>query len=163
MSFIEYLICPLKDTVDEVVNLIHQVYGKRDLAIETTLADFFDLLKDELYSFVEYPYVDRIYRDSYYSYFSSKHNDYHRDCIRIALFEGSITAKDFRSHRSVPSLQAAFRGFIIIRPTFPSIIGRTLIDPRALKKKDFQICNCATGVSVNGIKLSVSGFPFSAQ
>jgi hypothetical protein len=163
MSFIEYVICPVEDTVDELTHLIDQVYGKRDVAIASMLADFFDRLKGELYSFIEYPYVDRMYRDSYYSYFSSKHNDYHRDCIRIALFEHPIAAKDFRSVGSVPKLQTAFRGFIIIRPTFPSIIGRTLIDPRAFKTKDFQICHCSTGVSVNGIKLTVSGFPFSAQ
>jgi len=163
MGFIEYFICPISDAVDETVALIEKVYGRQDPDIESGLADFLDLLKDKLYCIVEYPYVDRVYRDSYYSYFSSKHNDYHRDCIRIALFDKELKERDFRSERSVIGLQAAFRGYIIIRPTFPSIIGRTLIDPRAFKKANFRICQCPTEVSINGIKLRVSGFPYSSQ
>jgi len=163
MAFIEYFICPVSDAVDNTVDLIKDVYGRRDPEIEQVLADFLDLLKDELYCLVEYPYVDRIYRDSYYSYFSSKHNEYHRDCIRITLFDKNLKDSDFRSQRMIGRLQAAFRGYVIIRPTFPNIIGRTLIDPKAFKKANFRICQYPVAVSVNGIKLKVSGFPFSSQ
>lgn len=163
MSFIEYIICPITDAVDETVGMIGEIYERRDSEIESRLADFFDLLKEELYCLVEYPYVDRIYRDSYYSYFSSKHNEYYRDCIRISLFDKKLRDRDFRSQKLVPGLKAAFRGYVIIRPTFPNIIGRTLIDPRAFKEANFRICQCSGEVAVNGIKLRVSGFPFSSQ
>ncbi|HVS98195.1 MAG TPA: papain-like cysteine protease family protein [Puia sp.] len=163
MSFIEYFICPLADAIDNTVGLIEEVYEKRDQEIESNLAGCLDFLKDELHCLIEYPYVDRIYRDSYYSYFSSKHNEYYRDCIRISLFDIKLKDSDFRSRKSIPRLEAAFRGYVIIRPTFPHIIGRTLIDPRAFKKGNFRICQYSAAVSVNGIKLQVSGFPFSSQ
>lgn len=47
-----------------------------------TLRPYFDNLKDDIYVLVEHPYVDKVYRDSYYNYYSSKNDVYHRDCIR---------------------------------------------------------------------------------
>jgi hypothetical protein len=163
MSFLEYAIAPLEDAVDEIMSMLNRLYGQIDPAIETDLADFFDLLQDKLFCFIEYPYVDRIYRDTYYTYFSTKHNDYPRDCIRVAFFELPLKEVHFRRSNYIQLLQRTFRGFMIIRPTFPNIIGRTLIDPRAFRQRNFQICHYSAGVLINGIKLNATGFPFSSQ
>ena len=40
-------------------------------------------------------YVDRQYRDSYYSYFSQKYTQYERNCLRLAFFEGRISQEQF--------------------------------------------------------------------
>lgn len=52
---------------------------------------------------VEYPYVDKLYRDTYYSYFASKLNGYHRDCVRVSIFNSTIKEEDFFNIKSVPS------------------------------------------------------------
>ena len=39
----------------------------------------------------------------------------------------------------VKDLQEAYLGFLIVRPTFPFVIGRNVISPDAFKQKDFKI------------------------
>lgn len=163
MSFIQFTIAPVSEAVEQIMDMILSSYDHRDTEAEGTLESLFEYLKEELYVFIEYPYVDRVYRDTFYSYFASKHHEYPKNCIRVSFFEMEIKEKHFRSDDFRKSLQESFRGFIIIRPTFPNIIGRTLIDKRAYIQQDFQICNYTGHVLINGIKLSVTGFPFSSQ
>jgi hypothetical protein len=163
MGFIEYVIASIDEATDVLVDLIEDVYGKKDTDAEADLGNLLDCLKDNLFVFIEYPYVDKLYRDTYYSYFSSKHNDYHRDCIRVSLFEAEIQPLHFRSIEYQNLLQEAFRGFFIVRPTFPSVIGRTLISRHAYADSNFLVCSSAVNVLVNGFKLDVQGFPFSSQ
>ena len=63
--------------------------------IETDLAKLIDELKEDVFFVIEYPYVDKVYRDSYYNYYASKHYSYQRDCIRVSLFSNSIKYEDF--------------------------------------------------------------------
>jgi len=44
-------------------------------------------LKDTTYLFAESSYVDKVFRNSYYHYYSSKRAYYRRDCIRISVFK----------------------------------------------------------------------------
>jgi hypothetical protein len=163
MSWIELTIAPIEEALAITLSVMSITFGKADLDAENQLSDFFDLLRDDVYVLIETPYVDRVYRNTYYSYFSSKHNPYPRDCIRLTFFDRKIIPSDFRVHARRSSLQNAFMGFMVLRPTFPNVIGRTLINPRAYASQDFQICRYVTNVSVNGVKLNVEGFPFSSQ
>ena len=98
----------------------------------------FDKLLDSVYVFAETNYVDRVYRDSYYHYYSSKKNSYNRFCIRLSLFDGEISETDFLD--SIDELKKKYRGFIILRPTEPSLIGRSVISPKCLKDAKFISC-----------------------
>lgn len=165
MSLIQYSIVKIEDAVDEILSLIAEAYGKEnaDIELETTLADVFDEMKDGLSVFIEYPYVDKVYRDSYYSYFASKHKEYYRDCIRVCIFESAIEPDFFRSTEHHEFLQRNFLGYVIIRPTFPKVIGRSLLSKRAYENNDFVICTYCGSVMLNGVKLTVDGFPHSSQ
>jgi hypothetical protein len=121
----------------------------------------FDNLLDSLYIFAESNYVDRVYRDSYYHYYSSKKNPYNRFCVRLSLFDGQISANDFLEN--IDELKKKYRGFIILRPTEPSIIGRSVISPKCLKDGKFRSCFTSFNSTINGIKFSVEGFPHSSQ
>jgi hypothetical protein len=123
----------------------------------------FDQFKNSTYFLIEHPYVDRVHRDSYYHYFSTKKKNYNRDSIRISIFEGAITSTDFRSEDRINYLKKIYRGFIILRPTEPFFIGRSLISPEVLNQKNFEICTTTVSSSVNSIKLTVEGFPHSSQ
>jgi hypothetical protein len=65
---------------------------------------------------IEYPYIDKLYRDSYYHYYSSKLNRYGRDCIRLSFFNGDISIYDFHSEKGLKTLQEAFMGFLVLKP-----------------------------------------------
>ena len=47
-------------------------------------------LTDDISFVIEAPYVDRHYRDTYYSFYSSKFVKIGRNCIRVHIFEGII-------------------------------------------------------------------------
>jgi hypothetical protein len=123
----------------------------------------FERLKNTIYLLVETNYVDKVYRDSYYHYYSSKLTKYNRDCIRISLFEGEISSSDFWDSEKVSGLMEKYRGFIIFRPTTPHIIGRSIVSPKALKESAFCCCTSVYDTTANGFKFKVNGFPYSSQ
>ena len=119
-------------------------------------------LKKGLNYLVEYPYVDRVYRDSYYYYFSSKLEKYERDCIRVSLFEGPITKSDFYSTGKKNKLNKQFLGFVVIRP-LNKCIGRNIINPEALSGTKFFIRTMESAITINGLQFTARGFPHSSQ
>lgn len=123
----------------------------------------FEVLRDDISLFAETSYVDGFYRDSYYQYFSSKLKNYNRDCIRISLFKGEIAEEDFDDPSKYEELKEKYLGFYVLRPTFPNIMGRSVISPKALKENNIRICTCLFETTVHGLKFQVSGFPHSSQ
>lgn len=120
-------------------------------------------LSDEAYFVIEAPYVDKVYRDSYYNYYSSKNKSYKRDSIRVSIFSEKIIASDFRDSTKKDELQNKFMGFIVLRPTEPSLIGRSVISPKILKIKNFNITTVNIRTTVNSVKFNIEGFPHSSQ
>lgn len=125
--------------------------------------NYLDHLKQNLYVLVEHPYVDKVYRDSYYHYYSSKNQEYNRDCIRLSFFNKKLILDDFRNHKSHEHIRDAYLGFTIIRPTFPQVIGRSVISPEAVVKNNFRICSVTVDVTANALKTYVTGFPHASQ
>lgn len=124
---------------------------------------FFDKLKDNIYIVAENNYVDKVYRDSYYNYYSSKRKDYLRETIRLSFFENIVDINDFWQQEKYENIQNSYRGFMVLRPTTPKVIGRNVISPKALKSTSFSVCLAKFDTTVNGVKFSVSGFPHSSQ
>ncbi|WP_292946929.1 hypothetical protein [Olleya sp. UBA1516] len=131
--------------------------------IETDLAKLIDELKEDVFFVIEYPYVDKVYRDSYYNYYASKHYSYQRDCIRVSLFSNSIKYEDFLKSENHQDLNERYLGFFILRPTINALFGRSIISPEAFEENDYKLCLCRTESLVNGVKLDVDGFPHSSQ
>lgn len=125
-------------------------------------ADYFSVLIPNLAVVVEYPYVDKVYRNSYYRYYSGKAKPVSRDCIRLSFFM-----------ETVPSLvgnpmiheiwERQYRGFMVLRPTELNIVGRNAISPDIYKENNFLICKTEIPASVNGLKVWVEAFPASSQ
>jgi hypothetical protein len=169
INTIDFEITPIDEAVEAILEKIKE-YFLKDIddkflspLIESSVAKLVDELRQNLYCVIEYPYVDKVYRDSFYHYYSSKHFTYQRDCIRIALFDGEITFNDFLTPENHDKLKKNFLGFFVIRPTINAIHGRSMISPLAFENQDFQICRCKTSCLVYGVKLEVEGFPFSSQ
>lgn len=131
--------------------------------VENELDLYLSVFKNNLYYLVEYPYVDKVYRNSYYNYFSSKHLKYQRDCLRISIYSEEINYEEFHDPRQHHSLKAKFLGYFILRPIMNSLFGRSLISPKAFSEDNFKICQHETDCLILGVKMKVSGFPHSAQ
>ena len=108
----------------------------------------------------EAQYVDKQYRDSYYSYFSQKYSEYERNCLRLAFFEGKINQENFAD--IFFDLENIFIGTIVLRPLTVGNIGQTLLNPQKLNIKGyFRTCNFR--VMIYGRKLNIEAFPYSSQ
>ncbi|SKA38119.1 hypothetical protein SAMN04488128_104391 [Chitinophaga eiseniae] len=132
-------------------------------AYDDRLDEYFRRLKNEVQFVVEYPYVDKVYRDSYYAYFSSKRRPYQKDCIRISMFDGEVLPEHFRNAAGVAGLQERYRGFVVLRPTIPNIIGRSVVSPYALQEHRFLSLAGKYQTTVNSVKLVATGFPHASQ
>jgi hypothetical protein len=166
---IEIEITPVDELIDALKEKIGMYFLQEttndffSLNIETDLASLVDQLREELYCLIEYPYVDKLYRDSYYNYYSSKHLSYKRDCIRVSLFEGEISDQEFLNPEGHDELNKKFLGYFVIRPTINALFGRSIISPTAFESNHFHICSCKTDSLVYGVKLSVEGFSHCSQ
>lgn len=163
---ISTIIATLNEGPILITDLLKDKYKFNETALklaEKSVRQHFEKLKDDLYILVEYPYVDKVYRDSYYHYFSTKLNSYYRDCIRLSFFDMKINFEDFRISDGKKKLEKKFVGFMVLRPAEPHIIGRNVISPKALKNDNFESSMTNIHSTSNGIKLSVTGFPHSSQ
>ncbi|MGB7392889.1 MAG: hypothetical protein WA913_00710, partial [Pricia sp.] len=159
-------VCKKDDSFDVIDRIFKDRYHlnnfNRGNSLET-LKPYFKHLRSNIYVLIEHPYVDKVYRDSYYNYYSSKNDFYHRDCLRLSFFDSKIVPEDFRDPTKKDKIQKSYLGFLILRPTFPYIIGRSVLNPKAIHKKNFKICNVAVDVTANSLKLKVEGFPYASQ
>lgn len=129
------------------------------------LKRIFTLVSYPFVIFVESDYVDKVYRDSYYTFFSNKHISPERNCIRLSIFKGelsSLNIEDF-SQKNEDNLQAQFVSSIVLRPLPCYFIGRTLLDPSKLKIPASYIRTTSFSCVLYGHELSVNAFPFSSQ
>jgi hypothetical protein len=71
---IEIEISPIDEAVEAILEKINDFFLKDvddkfvSPEIETEIAKLIDELKEDLFCVIEYPYVDKVYRDSYYNY-----------------------------------------------------------------------------------------------
>ncbi|MCO5262765.1 MAG: hypothetical protein M9901_07800 [Lentimicrobium sp.] len=167
------------------MNLSIYLCSKRELTtfLESVISDAFSLdpaivpsqikhslsrliasFKDNTWMLIECPYVDKIFRDSYYLYYSSKYGRYSRDSIKVSLFAGQPDTVNFRSSEGFEILRQQYLGFFVVRPTEPDFLGRNTISPRAFKNlPSFEYCSMPGNTTANGLKFEIRGFPHSSQ
>lgn len=146
-----------------VLSFIHDKYKFFPEFVDQPIDQLLESLIDNVNCYFEYPYVDKVYRDSYYNFYSTKHNSTNRNCARISFFSQDVSLDDFRNPKLFERIQSGFFGYITIRPTFPNIIGRTMLSPKALLQNGFICCLARSNVEINGVKLFIDAFPHSSQ
>ncbi|MDO5398278.1 MAG: hypothetical protein Q4G33_10140 [bacterium] len=112
---------------------------------------------------IEPYYVDKLHRDTYYSYYAGKHFDYNRNCHRLAFFRGDIPLNYFHEDDKHNVLDNAFIGIIVLRPLFLRPIGRTLLDPCKLNDVNAYIRTTTFSTEILGNMLEIDAFPFLSQ
>ena len=121
-------------------------------------------LRQNLTMVVETEYVDSVFRDSYYSYFSTKLKSYRRFCVRLSFFENVFSSIDEYLMLDEKIIKDNYLGFLIIRP-LGKCIGRNAISPKAkaFPADSIKVCLADIGASCLGVKLRVKAFPHSSQ
>ena len=157
----------------QVDELDEEIKKDRVLSQDNDFKILWDTLKDcpMLTILIEEMYVDRIYRDSYYTYYSSKHFSYNRYCRRLFVFEGLLSGSsdtgNILNDFSPEDLQKHFVGSFVLRPLHHGKIGRTLVNPYYVMGrydiKDVYVRTSKYEMTMFGKGLRVKAFPYSMQ
>ena len=155
-----------KKTSDILLNQIPIVVKKEEqLGIYMErLRSHLAVLRSELMMVVETEYVDAVYRDTFYNYFSTKLKPYYRNCVRLSFFEpGFKTISDY-SQLSEEKIQQLYLGFMVLRP-IGKCIGRNIISPKAkiAPYSNVKITLAEFHATCLGVKLTVEDFPHASQ
>ena len=119
------LISTIIVTINQVHSYLDGLFKERYQIQRSILEDSVRLIqnylkhfREDLYVLVEYPYVDKIYRDSYYLYYSTKSQEHSRDCIRLSFFDKSLEISDFDDPNSFDHIETSYLGFIVSQTNF---------------------------------------------
>jgi hypothetical protein len=141
------------------------------------LGDVIDWLRIYLSSnvagmLIEYPYVDKDYRSTFYHYYAKKGGSYSPHCARLHFFSKGVDWRESPQSLVVPGqadpvsdavLNEYYLGFIVLRPTRIYAIGRTMLSPMALKDASGLMIQYKHKAHVLGYRLHVECFPFMEQ
>ena len=113
----------------------------------------------------ESEYVDEMYRDIWYRYYSGRHIQYQRNCKCLFFFQGELPRDLFFQYDSAGEafLQSRFAGVCVLRPICSGEIGRTILDPDKLNLPECFLRTARFSFHVFGHLLFLNGFPFSSQ
>lgn len=114
---------------------------------------------------IEYPYVDKDYRSTYYNFYSKKGRFYNRQCVRLHFFRTGVSLiENFQLEPSDDNvLSNYYFGFMVLRPTWSWTIGRTTLSPTFLKSFAGHVMVAQHKVHLLGRRINVSGFPWMQQ
>lgn len=150
---------------------IQQIVGalagaEAGLGVRKVADDLEPVLSDQVKSvLVEYPYVDKDYRSTYYNFYAKKSLRYSAFCARLHFFreDVAVTSQPKIETKSGNNLESAYLGFMVIRPTHLYTIGRTVLSPHALLDFRGHVIKGSHSVHIFGQRLVVEGFPFMKQ
>lgn len=150
--------------LDEVVRDLN-LYNKGIGIVRTVknqILNFLNELRDDLRIVIESDYVDRDYRDSYYSYFSTKLLPYSRNCVRMSFFTPGMPEDVSPEDSTI--IRNEYLGFVILRPLM-KCIGRNVISTKAKIGNATSVLICKTKVNATcmGVKVVAEGFPHASQ
>jgi len=113
---------------------------------------------------VEYPYVDKDYRSTYYAFYAKKGLKYDHFCVRLHFFGEGVSLTPNLELQCIGATPAKrYHGYMVLRPTHITPIGRTVLSPQSRNGHDGATIQANHHVHLLGEKLSVEGFPYMEQ
>jgi hypothetical protein len=119
-------------------------------------------MREDLAYALEFPYTDKLFRDSYTHFYSRQHNPIDRDCIRVSVFKKNSEKFKIKTVEYLLD-NNEYLGFFVVRPTQPISCGRSFLNPMAFNKNNFISCLVENKSHILGRELSTSGFHHSTQ
>ncbi|WP_418510395.1 hypothetical protein [Corallibacter sp.] len=157
---------PEKTILDEFISRYNIVgFDESQSRYIDSLQSYLNHLRPDLKLLIEYPYTDKLYRDAYYSYYSTLNRTINKNCIRISIYDYDLTLDDFTKKESREKIQEenVYLGFFVLRPTDRKRVGRSFINPKALIYPNCIITKLKSSSLIKGVSLTTEGFPHSAQ
>ncbi len=114
---------------------------------------------------VEYPYVDKDYRDTYYHDFSKRHGDFDRNCVRLHFFTNEFNdiLIDL-TNDTYHQFRFGYGGFMVLRDTKVGTGGRSYLEPTAIgNRADGFLCVEETSSHLRGFRFQARAFPWMQQ
>ena len=114
---------------------------------------------------VEYGYVDKDYRSTFYNFYAKKGRNYRTDCVRLPFFDGFVQYNEARTDLTSPDgrPQLHYFGYIVLRPTIIATLGRSVLSPDIRRGARGTAIQSVHNVNLLGRQLTVWGFPSMAQ
>lgn len=155
------------DGEEDIIEFLRDIYETEGLTESNRIriCQIFEMIQYPFTVVVEAEYVDKLYRDTYYAYFASKHTQYAKNCKRISFFQGYIEPEKFyRFDEDIENdLQKRFVGICVLKPIKVGKIGRTLLDPTKLKFNESYVRTTRFEFIILGHNLAVEAYPYSSQ
>ncbi|MDZ7696556.1 MAG: hypothetical protein U5R49_06445 [Deltaproteobacteria bacterium] len=107
---------------------------------------------------IEYPYVDKDYRSTYYGFYSKRHRKYDKFCFRLHFFGQHLAGLE-----DLNPLNPNYFGSIVLRPTEVTPQGRTLLSPKAIAGFEGFVAEASFENNLMGIPLNIKSFPHISQ
>jgi len=157
---ITYMFCRVADLLSaEYLVLFSEELNVADSVVSEGLETMVRDMPLDLCCCIEYPYIDEVYRDTYYNFYSRKHGNHGRYCFRVSFFKPEVNEDNFYERVN----DETYLGYIVLRPTPRRVIGYSFLSPFVYSDHQFSICLCKRPSSIMGKMVSVSGFPFCGQ
>ncbi|MFT3674216.1 hypothetical protein [Aestuariivirga sp.] len=151
----------------DYTKLITLIGSEYDLAsvVPRLQADISPAVKGIL---IEFDYVDKDYRSTYYNFYAKKGRTYAQECVRLHFFDDTISFDEPRlelvsSDKFAVGIQDHYFGFIVLRPTLLGTIGRSVLSPNIRMGATGSTIQSTHHVHLLGHRLQLSGFPSMDQ
>ena len=122
---------------------------------------------DALTAVTESDYIDVDYSSSYHDQLGRSFTPVKRETTRIHFFDEKLTRRRLMnaSDATIRSMQSNYLGFTVIRPDYPTTLGRTLLKyPTHLNGRPARFpTRGTTPVDLAGIPLKVESCPYMSQ
>jgi hypothetical protein len=118
---------------------------------------------------IEYNYIDKDYRSTYYNFYAKKGKSYNPNCVRLHFFDETVAfdPKAFKltSQEKDPTgeLKHHYFGYMVLRPTTIATIGRSVVSPKVRTGASGSLITARHKVHLLGYRLEVVGFPSMDQ
>lgn len=147
--------------IDQLAKFLPKHFAPADVANELRKSISLSRVKSIL---IEYPYVDKDYRSTYYNFYAKKGLHYDSFCSRIHFFAHTISLSDsleLTIDHGEESLE--YLGFMVLRPTEYNTIGRTALSPKCIHDFTGHVMLTKHVTHLLGHRFEVKAFPFMMQ
>ena len=162
MPFDNFEVKPLAEALDEHVLGTYRAWPAARL--EEIVAS---VSSNPPIAVVEKNYIDVDYSASYHDQLGRSFTPVPRETTRIHFFEQELTKRRLinGSDTTVEALQSSYIGFTVIRPDWPTTLGRTFLKcPAELAGRPARFpTRGTTSVDLAGIPLKVESCPYMSQ
>ena len=114
---------------------------------------------------IEYDYIDKDYRSTFYNFYAKKGRHYRDNCVRLHFFDRCVKFDKELTDLTCRDGQVKdhYYGYIVLRPTLVATLGRSILSPRIRVGARGKVIQSRHRVHLLGYTLSVWGFPSMAQ